>query len=67
MTILNIKPTWLRRIVVIISLLLWPIIVVVYAIVETFPEYIRQVKSQWNQGGGFWKAVKNCWRDKPER
>lgn len=62
MSIARIKNTWLRRTLIVLLVAFWPLIVVLTALYQAWPEIWREMRSQWRQGGGFWNAVGECWK-----
>ena len=62
MSISRIKNKYLRRTLIVVLVSLWPLVVIVTALVQAWPEIWREIRSQWTQGGGFWKAVGECWK-----
>ncbi len=61
-SVARIKNNWVRRSLIVALVALWPLVVVVGALVQAWPEIWREIRSHWTQGGGFWKAVRECWK-----
>lgn len=62
MTLAYIKSNTLRRALLVVSILLFPFVLLVLGLIKAADAFVEEVKDQTGGGDGIWDSVKGCWK-----